>query len=919
MHRSGAALLIVSILLGAHGASADDQVFGPSRFLRTKGKPDLYTDTFSGAHREGIIRVVNGDPDGDQRISSAIIRVNQRRVFGPRDFSQEVESVAAEIDLEEDNTIAVELRGGGPGSYLTVEVQLPFVEEVPAWRMPELAVTGLTVTPERSDAGDAVTLTATVSNTGKGITPSATLVFFVDGAEISRHAVGALLRGGEAVFEVTWEAEGPGRHPVRAELELEPGTFDGSLSNNFETALARVSGEPIPRPELEFASIGFDALQLVPGESGDLSFKVRNPSFAHIDHVPVLTLIDGRVALCSVDDPGPVESSAARSPDASDDRIPRCDLTDFGPGEERTLRIHWEAITLGEHIVQVQVPDFSPEPEFGIAAGWLLSLANHTVLYDTPAKDKWASIGPRILDNQWVGRMAALAFDPTDPNVIYAGSREFEMRIPSGAGVWKTQDAGGSWSAKGDKMPSMQVGAVAVDPRHPSIVYAGTPKGIFKSRDNGHTWWHFATPKIIEDVRALVIRYAEAGDVMIYTGTACWNTPGYSPHPNSPTCGLFRYKSGDPFAAHSEDWEWDRIKRGHIKDLAVHPSESSTVFITVRGEGVFRTEIGENAKVEATAGDHDFTSLTDGLPSNTNSVTLDIHELYPDVVYAGASSPESGVHFGIYRSEDGGDHWETVEEYPSGFLDEAANCTCYNPYIRVVPLPATEDPYYGSIRTEIIYFGGQCLYQLVNYRLLTADSTVPTSWPARGTRMVSGYFVPKQAGVDMKKLEFDPASPATHYYVASDQGIFYCRVDSTPSGGLENKQYAKSGDQCFHRNRGLRVTQFYDFDVHDQNLIVGGTQDTGTILYKGVDLWEFIKEGDGLHSQINPYDPNIIYAQEQSLSTTTRWNHEEQRWQARGFRDLPTGYGYDAAWMVVDDPSRWSDHARRSEHAGPFI
>ncbi len=86
----------------------------------------------------------------------------------------------------------------------------PFVEEVPAWRMPDLMVINLTVTPERANPGDMVTLGATVSNIGEGNARPANLIFFVDGSEIHRVSVDPLVPNATVEISTNWVASGPG-------------------------------------------------------------------------------------------------------------------------------------------------------------------------------------------------------------------------------------------------------------------------------------------------------------------------------------------------------------------------------------------------------------------------------------------------------------------------------------------------------------------------------------------------------------------------------------------------------------------------------------------------------------------------------------------------------------------------------------
>ena len=87
------------------------------------------------------------------------------------------------------------------------------------------------------------------------------------------------------------------------------------------------------------------------------------------------------------------------------------------------------------------------------------------------------------------GRIVTIALDPGNANHILIGS--------GGGGVWETKDTGKSWHPRTDDQPSMSTGAIAFDPNNPLIVYAGTGEGdsvsalgvgVLKSTDGGTTW-----------------------------------------------------------------------------------------------------------------------------------------------------------------------------------------------------------------------------------------------------------------------------------------------------------------------------------------------------------------------------------------------------------------------------------------------
>jgi photosystem II stability/assembly factor-like uncharacterized protein len=103
-----------------------------------------------------------------------------------------------------------------------------------------------------------------------------------------------------------------------------------------------------------------------------------------------------------------------------------------------------------------------------------------------------------IFDHQPVASIGALAVSPSDPKVIYVGTGESDIRsdLASGDGVYKSNDAGATWTNIGLK-DTRQIGKIVIDPNNPDVVYAGAlghaygpnpDRGVYKSTDGGATW-----------------------------------------------------------------------------------------------------------------------------------------------------------------------------------------------------------------------------------------------------------------------------------------------------------------------------------------------------------------------------------------------------------------------------------------------
>src|SRR5215831_8484980 len=111
-----------------------------------------------------------------------------------------------------------------------------------------------------------------------------------------------------------------------------------------------------------------------------------------------------------------------------------------------------------------------------------------------PSNTSWTPLGPTPITagtSTFSGRVNANAVHPTQPNTIYIGGAQ--------GGVWKTTDGGVTWAALTDAACSLAMGAIAIDPVNPQIVYAGTGEenfagdsyygcGVLRSTDAGATW-----------------------------------------------------------------------------------------------------------------------------------------------------------------------------------------------------------------------------------------------------------------------------------------------------------------------------------------------------------------------------------------------------------------------------------------------
>ncbi|MCX6224043.1 MAG: T9SS type A sorting domain-containing protein, partial [Bacteroidia bacterium] len=426
-------------------------------------------------------------------------------------------------------------------------------------------------------------------------------------------------------------------------------------------------------------------------------------------------------------------------------------------------------------------------------------------------KANWGTVG---------GRVRAIAVHPTDPQTLYIGA--------ASGGIWKTTDGGANWEDIGYGLESLTFGAIAIDPKNPEIIYAGSGesmlfgnggnfpgKGLFKSTDGGQSWilitvgpgnqTHFSDLEVSPYNSNIILATLASG--YEYLGIIL------------PNEGIWRSLDGGT--------TWNRtLDLPDAFDIAFHPADPNKVYAAIGGTNGTPGFFISND--QGATWEQSNTGLL--LPAAGGRIQFDISKSNPNIIYAviyDLNLPNSAT-TRAYKSVNGGTSWSQISVgtklggfdgsswYDQGLYDLCIAVDPVDPnhvLIGNIELHRTTD---GSTFTPVRPFGGNVFGTL--------------------------------AHPDYHKLVYTPSNPNI-LYIGCDGGIY----KSTDKGYTVGSQ-----------NKGLSTLQFYRIASHPSNsrVFMGGMQDNaGAITTNGGTTWNNIISGDGMECFFDRTNPDhVLYA-----------------------------------------------------------
>jgi photosystem II stability/assembly factor-like uncharacterized protein len=272
----------------------------------------------------------------------------------------------------------------------------------------------------------------------------------------------------------------------------------------------------------------------------------------------------------------------------------------------------------------------------------------------------WRMIGPFR-----GGRTRAAAGVPSQPNVFYMGQVD--------GGVWKSTDYGRTWRPIFDHEPTQSIGAIAVAPSDPSIVYVASGEGLhrpdlsvgdgfYRSDDAGRTWTHLGL-RNSQQIPAIAVDPQNPN--IVYAAVLG--------HPYGPSTERGIYKSTDGGR------NWTRIlyknDRTGGSDVVLDPKNPNIVYASLWEETLGPWEDNnsydgtQGGLFKSTDGGKTWHQLKNGLPSNLVQINVAVAPSNPSRLYAVISTTvpnpyASGIGDGVYRSDDAGATWFKITNDP---------------------------------------------------------------------------------------------------------------------------------------------------------------------------------------------------------------------------------------------------------------
>ncbi len=432
--------------------------------------------------------------------------------------------------------------------------------------------------------------------------------------------------------------------------------------------------------------------------------------------------------------------------------------------------------------------------------------------HDVFSNLKFRNLGPAVAG----GRVSAVAGIPGNPNVYYVGG--------AGGGVFKSEDGGLTWKQVFEKEPTSSIGAIAIDPSNPQVVWVGTGeanirndiidgRGVFMSPDGGHSW-KFMGLGDAGQISSVIVDPNDSNTVFVGAVGHAWG-------PNEER-GVFKTTDGGK--------TWKKVlyvdNTTGVADMVMAPHNPKVLFAAmweVRRYPWNMVDGGPSSAIyRSTDGGDTWQKLTQDMPKGPlGRIALAIAPTNPQHIYA-LIEAKTGM---LWTSLDMGDHWIMVND------NHALDVRGFY-FSKLVVSPENENHlYFLSFNLETSQDGGRTFH--VADRGVHPDHHAIWIDPKNLNRIIQGNDGGVYLTLDGAKhwTFLDTMTLEEFYMVAASHETPY-----TLCGGLQ-----------------------------DNSAWCGPSSDLGRPVVSGA-AWYTVVGGDGEYSVPAPSDSNIVYSDSQDGS-----------------------------------------------------
>jgi uncharacterized repeat protein (TIGR01451 family) len=448
------------------------------------------------------------------------------------------------------------------------------------------------------------------------------------------------------------------------------------------------------------------------------------------------------------------------------------------------------------------------------------------------------------------GRIGALAIQPGTGRLILGAAQ---------GGIWTYDTASGTWTARTDDQPSLAIGALAVAPSNPNVVYAGTGEGalsgdsyygngVMRSTDGGTTWTNVSGTTFDGVATAgLAVDPTNADHLYVAIGRGRSGIRRVTP-PTSTVYGIYESTNG------GTSWTLRKGTTDQFRgatDIDIDPRTPSILYASFWGDAMYKS---------TDAGAH-WTPIMSGLPADADfaagatrfSIGLSHPQGQSAVLYVGFDYVDkAGKHQPgrVWKSTNEGASWSQL---PGGSGPDAVENYCgvqcfYDNVIEVDPT-----------NPDIVYVAGQ-------YNYGVGSGGIYRSTDGGATWLSLGYDLHP----DFHAVAIQPDAPG-HVLIGNDGGVWYSAdhggrlAAGAPLSAADWQDLNGTVDPATaavtHRT-GLQITQFTSISTVPPTpaRIWGGSQDNGTERRSvASNTWFDVAGGDGGQVLVDPNTGGFVF------------------------------------------------------------